>query len=71
MTPDPTGIEALVCAEIALRQQKGIAKYGVTVLDNPLNSRQWAQHAFEECLDMAVYCRRAIMEIDRNEPDGR
>lgn len=63
--PGATGIEALVCEEIAMRQQKGIAKYGTTVADNPLALRQWLQHALEEALDKAVYLRRAIAEIDK------
>lgn len=63
----PDGIEALVCAEIAARQALGIAKYGQTVADNPLSLRQWLQHALEECLDQAVYLRRAIAEIDARE----
>jgi len=61
----PTGIEALVCEEIALRQQKGIAKYQATVADNQLSLREWLQHALEESLDQAVYLRRAIAEIDK------
>lgn len=60
-----TGIEALVCEEIALRQQKGINKYGTTVADNQLSLREWLQHALEETLDQAVYLRRAIAEIDQ------
>jgi hypothetical protein len=60
----PTGIEAEVCRDIARRQQVGIAKYGTTVADNPLELRQWLQHAYEECLDQAVYLRRAIAEMD-------
>lgn len=63
----PTGIEALVCQEIALRQQLGIAKYKTTVADNPLVLREWLQHALEECIDQAVYLRRAIAEIDTKE----
>ena len=59
-----SGIEAMVCQDIARRQQLGLAKYGVTVADNPLNLRQWAQHAYEESLDMAVYMRRIIAELD-------
>lgn len=57
-------IEALVCDEIKARQRAGIAKYGMTVADNPLSLRQWLQHALEECLDQAVYLRRAIAKID-------
>jgi hypothetical protein len=63
----PTGIEAQVCADIAKRQQLGIAKYGTTVADNPLTHRQWLEHAYEEALDMAVYLRRAMAEIDAIE----
>ena len=63
----PTGIEADLCAEIAARQAKGIQKYGTTVTDNPLTLRQWLQHALEECLDQAVYLKRAIAEIDAQE----
>lgn len=60
----PTGIEAAVCADIARRQALGIAKYGTTVADNPLELRQWLQHAYEEVLDQAVYLKRAMAEMD-------
>ena len=63
--PKPTGIEAMVCNEIAMRQKMGLAKYGTTVADNPLSLREWLQHALEESLDQAVYLRRAIAEIDK------
>lgn len=71
-----TGIEAAVCADIARRQALGIAKYGTTVADNPLDLRQWLQHAFEEALDLSVYLRRSIEELDKNgiqagEPDRK
>ena len=62
-----TGIEAMVCADIARRQQVGIEKYGTTVSENPLSLREWLQHQYEELLDAAVYCRRAIAEIDAKE----
>ena len=61
------GIEAIVCADIARRQELGIAKYGTTVAQNPLELRAWLQHQYEELLDAAVYCRRAIAEIDVKE----
>lgn len=60
MLHEPSGIEALVCDDIAKRQQLGISKYGTTVADNPLTHVEWLQHAYEECLDMAVYLRRVI-----------
>jgi hypothetical protein len=60
----PTGIESEVCELIARRQAKGIAKYGQTVADNPLELREWLQHALEECLDQAVYLKRAIAALE-------
>ena len=50
--------------DIIERQCRGIAKYGTTVAQNPLELRQWLHHQYEELLDAAVYCRRAIQEID-------
>lgn len=55
-----SGIEAMVCADIAKRQAHGLAKYGISVADSPLELRDWFQHAYEEALDFAVYLRRAI-----------
>lgn len=66
---DVTGTEARVCADIARRQQHGLAKYGVSVEANPLQLRAWLQHAYEEHLDAAIYLRRAIEEIDRAASD--
>lgn len=61
-TPDT---ETQVCADIKRRQELGIAKYGTTVAQNPLELRQWLQHAYEEKLDDAVYMKRAIQELDK------
>lgn len=62
----PTGIEAAVCADIAARQQLGLAKYGVTTQDNPLPLHAWLQHAYEETLDKAIYLKRALHELHRS-----
>jgi hypothetical protein len=64
MSNTATGIEAQVCADIADRQARGIAKYGTTVADNPLSLKQWLQHAYEETLDKAVYLKRAIAAFE-------
>lgn len=61
---NPTGTEAALCELIAARQRLGVAKYGTTVAQNPLELRAWLQHALEECLDQAVYLKRAIEELD-------
>ncbi len=55
-----SGVEAEVCADIAARQRRGVQKYGITVEANPLSLEQWLQHAYEECLDQAVYLKKAI-----------
>ena len=56
--------EQEVCKNILDRQQLGIAKYGRTVAGNPLTERQWIQHAYEEALDMAIYLKRLMQEMD-------
>lgn len=56
-TPVPTGIEALVCADIAARQQIGIKKYGRTVAESP---DDMLRHAVEEAYDLSVYLRAEI-----------
>jgi hypothetical protein len=63
----PEGIEAEVCLDIGRRQALGKNKYGTTVAENPLSLREWLHHAYEECLDQAVYLKRAIEEIDEQE----
>jgi hypothetical protein len=57
-------IETQVCADIAARQELGINKYGMTVAENPLELREWLNHAYLEALDLAIYLRRAMAEID-------
>lgn len=52
--PTATGIEALVCADIAERQQFGLQKYGCTVADSPDDMQR---HLYEELLDAAIYYR--------------
>jgi hypothetical protein len=62
-----TGIEAAVCADIAKRQRRGIAKYGKTVWENPLQFVQWLEHFYEELLDAAVYAKRIIHEHENQK----
>lgn len=67
VTTGPSGTEAKVCEDIQRRQQLGLAKYGVSVENNPLTLREWLQHAYEESLDKTVYMRRAIDEMDKEK----
>lgn len=62
-----SGTEQRVCEDIARRQKMGFSKYGVSVEGNNLSLREWLNHAYEEALDMAIYIRRAIEEIDEAE----
>ena len=61
MKTDPV-VEA-VRQDLLNRSQIGIKKYGTTLAENPLDLKQWLQHAYEECLDQANYLKCAIMEL--------
>ena len=63
MSDEPTGIEAQVCRDIAARQRLGLRKYGVSVEGNPLSLEEWLTAQYEELLDAAIYCKRAMSEL--------
>lgn len=69
MKPQPkaTGTERRVALDLARRQAMGRRKYGLTVQANPLPLLAWLRHAYEEALDLAVYLRRAIEEMERRQ----
>lgn len=62
-----TDTETAVIEDIRLRQSAGLLKYGTSVANNPLSLRQWLQHQYEELLDAAIYCKRAMQELDRGQ----
>jgi len=64
---DIPSIEQQVAEDIAVRSAKGLKKYGFTVADNPLPLKEWLQHAYEESLDLPIYLKRAIRELEMNE----
>lgn len=70
-TPAPSGIEKMVCEDITRRQQEGIKKYGTTVGENPLTTKQWQQHLYEELLDAAIYQKKLIESDDSFGLDQR
>jgi len=49
------------------RSNVGIKKYGVTLDRKDLDLLDWLQHAYEECLDQALYLKRAIKELKTNK----
>lgn len=63
--------EYQVIQDIMERKKRGLGKYGVSVSDNPLTLREWLQHQYEELLDAAIYCKRAIQQIDEMADDGK
>lgn len=63
----PQGTESRVCDDICDRQALGINKYKTTVEQSTASLRDWLKHAYEECLDQAVYLRRAIEELDKKK----
>ena len=71
MQLEVTGIEALVCREIARRQQLGLQKYGITVADNPLALSEWVRHAKEEALDLAIYLTKLECTLAAMKDDGK
>jgi hypothetical protein len=44
--------------DMAARAEIGLAKYNTTMDREDLISSDWVQHAYEECLDMALYLKR-------------
>jgi len=51
-----------VIADLRRREEKGIATYGRSLETH--NGRDALVDAYEECLDMAVYLKQAILERD-------
>mgnify|MGYP006279687255 CR=1 FL=1 len=64
-SPEPHGIEAIVCQDIAKRQATGMNKYGISVADNPLLLKAWVQHLYEELLDASIYAKRILAELEK------
>jgi hypothetical protein len=71
MEIEVTGIEAIVCKEIARRQRLGLAKYGITVADNPLALIEWVRHAKEEALDLAIYLTKLQATLEAMGDDQK
>lgn len=67
MSTDP--ITAALVAELQQRAARGLAKYGVSVSDNPLTVVEWLRHAKEEALDLATYLERLI-RIEEGRADA-
>ena len=75
-TPPPEPLSRNTTALIAMlheREQRGRAKYGVTLDRTDLTTDQWLQHAIEEALDFAAYLqglKRTLAPPPEPEPQG-
>lgn len=61
----PSNILQLVIAELKVREERGLNKYGTTVDRNDLTELDWLQHAYEEALDLAIYLKKIINEKNK------
>lgn len=59
--------EKLVIGDILSRQKLGLSKYGQTVAQNTQELKDWLIEAYEECLDKAIYLKRAIQELENEK----
>ena len=56
-----------VRADLLQRSQVGIKKYNTTLERTDLDLKDWLQHSYEECLDMANYLKRCIIELENTK----
>lgn len=62
-----TEIEESVVEDLRSRREMGRIKYGKTMERTDLGLRDFLQHAYEECLDQAVYLRRCIRDLSEHD----
>lgn len=58
----PSAILQIVIAELKVREERGLSKYGTTMDRKDLTTKQWLQHAYEEALDLSLYLKKLIEE---------
>lgn len=58
----PSAILQIVIAELKVREELGLNKYGTTMDRKDLTTKQWLQHAYEEALDLSLYLKKLIEE---------
>ena len=56
----PSAILQIVIAELKVREERGLNKYGTTMDRKDLTTKQWLQHAYEEALDLSLYLKKLI-----------
>ena len=61
----PSAILQIVIAELKVREERGLSKYGTTMDRKDLTTIEWLQHAYEEALDLSLYLKKLI-EISKS-----
>lgn len=56
-----------VINDLLSRSKRGITKYGVTLDRDDLTVLEWHQHHYEELLDAALYTKRIIEELKKQQ----
>lgn len=59
----------IVMQDMEARNKLGISKYGKPL--TPFNGRDSLIDAYEEVLDLAVYLRNAIIEMEKNKNENK
>ena len=54
--------------DLAVSDEKGYKEYGVTIDRIDYNHADWLKEAYEECLDMSKYLRRALDTHEESIP---
>jgi hypothetical protein len=57
---EPSSLLQQVIADMRIREERGLMKYGTTVDRTDLSKAQWLQHAYEEALDLAIYLKKVM-----------
>ena len=56
-----------VINDLNRRSAVGIKKYGTTLDGNPGNLLEFLNHAYEECLDQALYLKKSIKLLETSK----
>ena len=59
---NPSTILQQVIADMRVREERGLSKYGTTMDRKDLTTKEWLQHAYEEALDLSLYLKKLIEE---------
>jgi len=71
MSNQKDSIVESVIKDISERAEVGLKKYNTTMDREDLIASDWVQHAYEECLDMALYLKRLRKDMLAMEEELR